>query len=194
MPDADWWNELWCNPDQIVDSILPPDQAVRNALDLCCGDGLFSTGIARHCLEKLYGIDLIEDLIVAARERIARANLADKCSFMVGDALDLSQFLTNPLDFILIANTFHGIPDKDQMITTMKAVLSPSGSIAILNWHKRPREETTVLGAPRGPKTDMRMAPEDVEALFHKQGFYMARLVDIGAYHYAIVFKKTASG
>ena len=31
-------------------------------------------------------------------------------------------------------------------------------SFAIVNWHKRPREETPILGEPRGPKTELRMS------------------------------------
>jgi len=38
--------------------------------------------------------------------------------------------------------------------------LKSGGRFVVVNWHQRPREETTILGEPRGPKTDLRMSPE----------------------------------
>jgi hypothetical protein len=39
--------------------------------------------------------------------------------------------------------------------------MKPDGQFAIVNWHKRPREETPILGEPRGLKTELRMASEE---------------------------------
>jgi len=60
-------------------------------------------------------------------------------------------------------NTFHGVPDKSRLARAVAAVLQPNGRFAVINWHRRSREETIVLGQPRGPKTEMRMTPEDAK-------------------------------
>jgi hypothetical protein len=47
------------------------------------------------------------------------------------------------------------------MAEAVRTALKVDGSFAIINWHKRPREETPILREPRGPKTELRMSPEE---------------------------------
>jgi hypothetical protein len=54
-----------------------------------------------------------------------------------------------------------------------------------------PREQTTVLDKPRGPKTEMRMSPDDVRAVVEPAGFRLADLVELSPYHYGVVFRKS---
>jgi len=70
----------------------------------------------------------------------------------------------------------------------VRAVLKPSGRFAIVNWHPRPREETTVLGEPRGPKTELRLSPDQTIAAVEVGGLKLAELVEVPPYHYAAVF------
>jgi SAM-dependent methyltransferase len=84
--------------------------------------------------------------------------------FLTRDACELAEVVSAPVDFVLIANTFHGVPDKTLLAQAVAEVLAPGGHLAIVNWHRRPREETTVFGQPRGPKTDLRMTPDEVQA------------------------------
>ena len=44
MPDADWWQALWLDPPKIlVEMGVEPGMV---AVDLCCGDGLFTVPLA----------------------------------------------------------------------------------------------------------------------------------------------------
>ncbi len=69
-------------------------------------------------------------------------------------------------------------------------VLKKGGRFAIINWYRRPREETTVLDQPRGPDTELRMEPEDVRAVVEPAGFIFEKTVDVGPYHYGAIFIK----
>jgi predicted methyltransferase len=70
-------------------------------------------------------------------------------------------------------------------------VLKPGGLFAIVNWHRLPREQTTVLDKPRGPNTEMRMSPDDVRPVVEPAGFRLADLVELPPYHYGVVFQKS---
>lgn len=94
------------------------------------------------------------------------------------------------VDWVVFANTFHGVPDKTRLARAVAAVLKPGGRFAVINWHRRPREETIVLGQPRGPKTAMRMAPEDVTAAVGPAGLSPTRIIDLRPYHYAAIFER----
>jgi len=106
------------------------------------------------------------------------------------DSCDVDRLVHEPGDFLVMANTFHGAPDKERLARAMAAALKPGGKLAIINWHRRPREETAVLGQPRGPRTDMRMEPADVAAVFKQSGLALAGVVELPPYHYAAIFKK----
>ena len=68
--------------------------------------------------------------------------------------------------------------------------LRPGGHFAIVNWHRQPRERTTVLGEPRGPRTELRMIPEDTIAAVTPARLDLLKVVDLPPYHYAAIFER----
>jgi len=71
--------------------------------------------------------------------------------------------------------------------------LKPGGRLAIVNWHQRPREETVILGEPRGPKTEFRLSPQQTIDAVETGGLKFVELVEIPPYHYGAVFARTAT-
>ena len=184
MPDSDWWRALWPDPGRIVLSLgLRPDM---EAIDLCCGDGLFTAPLALAC-RHVVAIDIDRGMLALAR--LATLGMA-KCEFVEGDAYAVAELVQRPVDFVLMANTFHGVPDKLLLSRGVASVLKSGGRFAIINWHRRPREETTVFGKPRGPKTDMRMEPSDVAAVVESAGLTLTDVVELLPYHYSAIFEK----
>jgi predicted methyltransferase len=106
-----------------------------------------------------------------------------------GDARELPALLPEKVDFVLIANTFHGVPDQTALSAAVAAVLKPGGCFAIVNWHAKPREETPVLGELRGPRTEMRMTPDQTRAVVEPAGFELDKLVELPPFHYGAVFR-----
>jgi hypothetical protein len=87
-----------------------------------------------------------------------------------------------------MANAFHGVPKKSRLARAVRDTLKPGGRFAIVNWHHRPREETTVLGEPRGPQTELRMSPRQTIDAVEPGGLKCIQQVDVPPYHYALVF------
>ena len=85
----------------------------------------------------------------------------------------------------------HGVPDPARLATAVKAALKPRGRFAIVNWHARPREETTILGEPRGPKTELRLTPEKTIEVVKMDGLKFLTLVEIPPYHYGTIFERS---
>lgn len=188
MPDRDWWVALWPDPDGIIRLLcVKPDMTV---VDLCCGDGYFTAPLARVAHGKVYGVDI--DPVMLDQARIALDQYGTTALDLIcADARDLPELLPSQADYVLIANTFHGVPKKAEMARAVAAVLNPGGWLVIVNWHPLPREETTVLDRARGPKTEMRMSPDQVRAVVEPAGFRFADLVELPPYHYASIFNKT---
>jgi len=188
MPTTGWWEALWPAPaDVLVKAGLRPGM---DAIDLCSGDGWFTLQIARVA-RHVTAIDIDPHILDVARHRLGENGVAN-CVFASGDAYAIAA-LAGPADFVFMANAFHGVPDRPRLASAVRSVLRPGGLFAVVNWHKRPREETIVLGEPRGPATDLRLSPEETIAAVESGGLTWVTTVDVPPYHYAAVFRRSAT-
>jgi SAM-dependent methyltransferase len=185
MPIAGWWEALWPNPAGVLASVgLRPGMDV---IDLCSGDGWFTLYIAKLA-RHVAAIDIDVNLLEVARHRLTESG-ATNCSFVAGDAYELARLWARQVDLVFLANAFHGVPDRPRLARSVAQVLKSSGRFAIVNWYPRPREETPVLGEPRGPRTDLRMSPEQTIRAVEEGGLRLAEQVEIPPYHYGVAFK-----
>jgi ubiquinone/menaquinone biosynthesis C-methylase UbiE len=184
MPDPGWWEALWPDPAGVLTSVgLKSDMDV---IDLCSGDGWFTLQIAKIA-HFVIAIDIDGKLLETARIRLAESKQFN-CTFIEGDAYDIPQLVDHQVDFVFLANAFHGVPDKPRLAKAVRSTLKSGGLLVIVNWHTRPREETTVLGEPRGPATGMRMSPRAVNAAVQQAGFRLVHIIEIPPYHYGSIF------
>lgn len=191
MPDSNWWKTLWPDPESVLRR-LGIDFGVT-VLDLCCGDGHFTVPLAHIVggMGRVMAIDLDSAMLEKAKHRAHRAGVASGAiRWIECDACTLQNVLPQVPDYVLIANTFHGCPDKRQLARDVFNTLKPGGQLAVVNWHHRPMEDTTVLGEPRGPQTSMRMTPEAVMDEVLPVGFRLHGVIELPPYHYGIVFDK----
>ena len=189
MPDREWWAALWPDPLGVIASLGARPE--MTALDLCCGDGYFTIPLAKLVMGQVYALDLDPEMIRQARVEADRQGIT-VIAWITGDACEVATLLPRHVDLVLLANTFHGVPDQLTLAKAIAQVLNPDGLLAIVNWHPCPREQTTVLGQPRGPRTDMRMSADTLRAVLEPAGFQLTHLVDLPPYHYGAVFKYTS--
>ena len=186
MPTAGWWEALWPDPAGVLAKTgMKPGMEV---IDLCSGDGWFTLKIAKVA-RHVIAIDIDANLLEVARHRLTE-NGVTNCDYVAGDAYDLAKLWPRPVDFVFLANAFHGVPDRPRLAKSVAAILKPGGLFAIVNWHERLREETTILGEPRGPKTELRIGPDVTKAAVEPSGLKQTSLVEIPPYHYGAAFLK----
>jgi len=187
MPDPGWGEALWPDPAKVLE--LVGLKTGMDVIDLCSGDGWFTlkvAQVARH----VTSVDIDANLLDMARIRLADSGAAN-CDFITGDAYDLAALVPTKADFIFLANAFHGVPDRTRLARSVRDTLVPGGRFAIVNWHARPREETTILGEPRGPATELRMTPRQTIEPVEAAGLKLLRVVELPLYHYGAVFQKS---
>ncbi|RWC30831.1 MAG: methyltransferase domain-containing protein [Mesorhizobium sp.] len=189
MPDSGWWESLWPDPAAVLSATgIKPGMEV---IDLCCGDGWFTLPIAKVA-RHVVAIDIDASMLDITRQRLVDGG-ATNCDFVAGDAYGLAGLVPRPVDFIFMANAFHGVPDRPRLARAVRATLGPAGRFAIVNWHQYPRDKTTVLGEPRGPKTELRLSPEQTIAAAEAGGLSFAELVEVPPYHYGAIFELTTA-
>jgi SAM-dependent methyltransferase len=185
MPTAGWWEALWPDPAGVLAAVGL--KVGMDAIDLCSGDGWFTlqvAKIARH----VTAIDIDRNLLQVAQHRVAESGLTN-CEFVEGNAYDVATLAGSPADFVFIANAFHGVQDRPRLARAVRDSMKATGRLAIVNWHQRPREETPVLGEPRGPKTELRLSPDETIRAVELGGLNLVDLVEIPPYHYGAVFE-----
>lgn len=189
MPDRDWWAALWPDPDAVLRLLgIRPGMRV---VDLCCGDGYFTAPLSRLVENgRVIAIDLSAEMLRLARHAIARVG-GENVRFVRGDARELPDYIDEPVDVVFLANTLHGVDDRKAMCAAIRGALAVGGRLVIVNWHALPREQTPVLGQPRGPSTELRMSPEATRSIVEPAGFRQVRVADVGPYHYAAIFAAT---
>lgn len=163
-----------------------------DAVDLCCGDGWFTSEMAKVA-RRVLAIDIDRNMLDAARDRLTKAGTTN-CELVEGDAYELATLAGRLVDFVFMANAFHGVPNQLRLAQAIHKTLKPGGRFAVVNWHQRPRDETTILGEPRGPKTDLRMSPEQTIKSVEAGSLIFAELVELPPYHYAVIFEHTSCG
>jgi SAM-dependent methyltransferase len=187
MPDPGWWEALWPDPAKVLRDVgVMPSMDV---VDLCSGDGWFTfplSKIARHVI----AIDIDRKLLGAAKVRFDERGGAPNVTLVEADAYDLGRHVRTPVDHVFLANAFHGVPDKTRLARAVHDVLKPGGLFAVVSWYARPREETTVLGEPRGPATQLRMTPEQTIVSVEQGGLKFRSQVEVSPYHYGVVFEQ----
>lgn len=185
MPDPGWWEAMWPEPANVLASVgLKPGMRV---LDLCSGDGWFTLQITRVA-SRVIAVDIDAQLLDVARTRLHDAGMTN-CDFVTADAYELATAVSEPVDFVFLANVFHGVPDRSRLARSVHDILVPGGQFAIVNWHARPREETTVLGEPRGPATALRLTPQQTIEPVVAAGLGLVTVVELPPYHYGAVFQ-----
>jgi predicted methyltransferase len=186
MPDPDWWRALWCDPAQVVsDAGVVPGMTV---VDLCSGDGWFTWQLSKIARDVI-AIDIDGKLLETARVRLTDGGLTN-CVFIAADAYDVAEVVRDRVDHVFLANAFHGVPDKPRLARAVHDVLKPGGMFAVVNWHARPREVTTVLGEPRGPATELRIGPEETIAAVQSSGLTFKARIEVPPHHYAVMFSR----
>src|SRR5262249_10161469 len=180
MPTAGWWEALWPDPKGVLLSIGLVPQA--DVVDLCSGDGWFTLQIARVA-PRVIAVDIDPVMLEVARHRLTEAGVAN-CTFAAGNAYEVARLAPGGFDLVFMANAFHGVPDRPRLARAVRDTVKPGGRFAIVNWHQRPREETVILGEPRGPRTGLRLSPPQTIAAVEAGGRARCRAVGAPPPHY----------
>jgi len=72
--------------------------------------------------------------------------------------------LPEPVDMVLIVDTFHHIPARVAYFTALKAVMKPGARLAIVDFKK---------GVPGGPPDEFRFTPEQISGELAQAGFVL---------------------
>jgi len=101
-------------------------------LDVATGTGDLAIDIARMTPgAEVIGLDPSKNMLAIAQDKVARRGLADRISFVVGDAQALP-YRSCEMDAATIAFGIRNVPDRPRALRELARVVRPGGRIAVL--------------------------------------------------------------
>ena len=131
-------------------------------LEIGVGTGIALDAYPTHC--RVTGIDLADDMLVKARERVM-ANGWTHIDLQQGDAMELA-FPEGSFDYVTAFHVVSVVPDARRLLTELQRVCRPQGTIAIIN-HFRSEHRSVA----RLQKT--------IDPIFRRLGWTTLRLSDL---------------
>ncbi len=150
--------DAWQMPDRVIAALgLKPGQSVA---DIGAGTGYFSVRLAKSAVTpNVYAVDIEPSMVTYLRERAAKEKL--KNIVPVQAAADTPN-LPEPVDVILIVDTYHHIGDRETYFRKLARSLKPGGRIAIIDFKP---------DSPEGPPKEFRFSVEKFQSEMGKAGY-----------------------
>ena len=170
----------WQKPNEVLDA-LHLDRTARVA-DLGAGTGYFSARIARLIPEgKLFAVDIEPDMLRFLGERAQREHLSVLVPVLASAG---SPNLPEPVDLVLVVDTYHHIDGRLAYFAALRASLRPGGRLAIVDFK---------ADSPNGPPPEHRISAEQVTAELNAAGYSLLATHLFLPRQYFLVFRANAS-
>ena len=155
-------------------------------LDMGCGPGDYAVAVAARLGEEgvVYAADLWVEALVRLQRKAQTLKLGN-IRTIVGDASGRLPIESRTVDVCLMAAVLHDFLREGvalRALSEVERLLKPEGSLAVLEFKK--------IEGPPGPPRDVRLTPEDVERLIAPHGLLSREVLEVGPYHYLVIFDR----
>jgi SAM-dependent methyltransferase len=172
--------DAWQKPEEVLDALRLNTTA--RVADLGAGTGYFSVRIARRLPEgKVFAVDIEPDMLRYLAERAHREHLH---ALVPVQASAEATNLPEPVDLVLVVDTYHHIGNRVAYFSRLAASLRPNGRLAIVDFK---------ADAPEGPLPEQRVPPDKVTAELTAAGYTLVATHDFLPRQYLLVFERKLS-
>lgn len=150
--------DAWQLPGRVIDAL--GIRAGQSVADVGAGTGYFTVRLAKSAAAPMvYAVDIERSMVEYVRQRVAKEGLTNVIPVLAAaDRTNLPQ----PVDLVLIVDTYHHIPNRVAYFRELKKSMKPGAQLAIIDFRR---------DSPEGPPVEFRFTPEQVEAELRPSGF-----------------------
>lgn len=167
--DADAWaarfedptRDKWQKPDEVIAALsLPPTAKLA---DIGSATGYFPVRFAKALPQgRVYGVDVESSMVDYLNKRADREQLTNLSSHLAEFA---DAKIPEPVDLVLMVNTYHHIEARPVYFAKLKASLKPGGRLAIIDFTR---------ASKMGPEASEKIPADEVEAELKQAGYTLA--------------------
>lgn len=183
--DAERWakhfddpaRDAWQKPAVVIEALeLEPEHVVA---DIGAATGYFSVRIAPKIPQgRVWAVDIEPDMVRYLNERARGEKLPNLFSVL---GLPADPLLPEPVDRVLVANTYHHVSDRVGYFEALRSYLAPEARVIIVDYEKG--------DLPVGPPDSMKIAPSEVKGELGEAGYVVKREIhEELPYQYVLVF------
>jgi ubiquinone/menaquinone biosynthesis C-methylase UbiE len=150
--------DRWQLPDRVIGALnLKRGQSVA---DIGAGTGYFTVRLARsEASPMVYAVDIEPSMVKYLRERAAKEGLNNVIAIQASPG---ESNLPEPVDLVLVVNTYHHIGDREAYFRRLTKAIKPGGHVAIIDFKP---------DSPEGPPKEFRFPPERFKSEMGKAGY-----------------------
>ena len=173
--------DAWQMPGRVIDVLkLSPDASVA---DVGAGTGYFSLRLAKAMPKGLvYAVDVEPAMLAHIQKRAAGEGIKNVVTVHASGS---SPNLPQPVDLVLIVDTYHHLPNRTSYFRELARSLKPGGRVAIIDFRK---------DAPEGPPPQFRFEADQIVAEMKGAGYRVEARHDFLPRQHFLVFGPLTSG
>jgi cyclopropane fatty-acyl-phospholipid synthase-like methyltransferase len=151
--------DAWQMPARVIEALaLKPGMTVA---DIGAGTGYFTMRLAKVPGVSVLAVDVEPKMIAHVKQRAATEQLTNVTGVIAGAT---SPNLPEPVDVVLVVDTYHHLPNRPAYFRELRTSLKPGGRIAIVDFRK---------SAPDGPPAHFRFTPEQIQDEMKQAGYQL---------------------
>jgi len=167
--------DAWQMPARVIEALQLT--AGMKVADIGAGTGYFTSRFARVPGVSVWAVDIEPKMVEYLTRRAATEKLANVTAVLAGAT---GPNLPEPMDLIVVVDTYHHLPDRPAYFRALRASLRPGGRIAIIDFRK---------SSPEGPPAHFRFTPEQIEGEMTQAGYRLDATHDFLPRQHFLVFR-----
>jgi ubiquinone/menaquinone biosynthesis C-methylase UbiE len=169
--------DVWQKPDDVISALALSRNAV--VADLGSATGYFSVRLSKAVPQgNVFGLDVESSMVDYLNTRADNESLKNVTSILA--SFDDPK-IPEPVDLVLVVDTFHHIDARQVYFSKLKLSLKPLGRVAIIDF-----TEASKMGPPLAYKLSAAQVTQELE----QAGFRLAQHFDWLPEQYFLIFEK----
>ena len=158
-----------------------PIDTHHKVADIGCGPGYFALPLAKYLsYGRLYALDIDDEMLEAFRKRAEEARVSNIETMKCGDVdFPLEE---RSLDGLLLAFVIHESQNRGTFMSAAARLLKPKGWCCVLEWRRKETDD--------GPPLEIRIEPQEMEALARDAGLTPYRRRDLKGTQYMLLMRR----
>ena len=167
--------DAWQMPSRVIEALQL--KSGMKVADVGAGTGYFSMRLAKVPGVSVFAVDIEPRMVEYLEQRAHKEHAMNVTAVLAGAS---SPNLPEPVDVILVVDTYHHLPDRPAYFRELRKSLKPGGRIAIVDFRK---------DAPEGPPAHFRFTPQQIQDEMKQAGYELQSAHDFLPRQHFLIFR-----